>query len=65
MKAKYLVPILAVLAMLLAGVGAAYTGSRTIAWNGQDMMSYVVAIFGKRSTGLLRASVIVFAGGRC
>ena len=35
MKAKYLVPILAVLAILLAGVGAAYAGGRTTAWNGQ------------------------------
>lgn len=39
MKAKYLVPILAVLAILLAGVGAAYAGGRTTAWNGQGMMN--------------------------
>ncbi len=35
MRTKYLVPILAVLAILLAGVGTAYAGNRTATWNGQ------------------------------
>jgi uncharacterized protein (DUF305 family) len=38
MRAKYLVPILAVLAILVAGIGAAYADGRPEAWSGQGMM---------------------------
>lgn len=51
MKAKYMVPILAVLAILLAGVGAAYAGGRTTAWNGQGMMGGAGSMMGGDSRG--------------
>lgn len=38
MRAKYLVPILAVLAILVAGIGAAYADGRPAVRNGQGMM---------------------------
>lgn len=44
MKAKYLVPVLAVLAILLAGIGTVYADGRASAWGGQSMM-------GGQSTG--------------
>ncbi|MGB3683061.1 MAG: DUF305 domain-containing protein, partial [Rubrobacteraceae bacterium] len=50
MRTKYLVPILAVLAILLAGVGTAYAGDRTAPrngqWNGQGMMSGAGSMMG-------------------
>ena len=39
MRTKYLVPVLAALAILLAGVGAAYAGDRPTAWNEPGMMN--------------------------
>ncbi|QIN84435.1 DUF305 domain-containing protein [Rubrobacter tropicus] len=44
MTAKYLVPVLAVLAILLAGIGTVYADGRPSAWGGQSMM-------GGQSTG--------------
>lgn len=46
MRMKYLIPVLAVLAILLAGVGTAYAGNRTATWNGQGMVDGSGTVYG-------------------